>query len=182
MLVMYSFLSRTSLMVKRDHFKAHLVHIVRAGGAHAVAHHFRLFHDLFHGNCPMMPRRWPSITRRISASRSLSVLVRNCSAAVMMRFGIGLHLDLRHGFDRDRDALLACRDPVAGATSKAHQFQRQTFHCFHHRVRMTVPRPLMTCVPPKAIDHQRLMRTRLAVQPGYCAHNEDHAERDQQTD
>ena len=31
---------------ERNHFEAHLVHVVGAGGAHAVAHHFRLFHDL----------------------------------------------------------------------------------------------------------------------------------------
>ena len=31
---------------------------------------------------PMMPRRWPSITRRIKPWRSSSVLVRNCSDAV----------------------------------------------------------------------------------------------------
>src|SRR5437868_2245691 len=81
MLVMYSLLSRTSLMVKlmtsspillmssaqvermrsptisgslticstSDDFQPHLAHVVRAGRAHAVAHHFRLFDDLLDG-------------------------------------------------------------------------------------------------------------------------------------
>ena len=35
----------------------------------------------------MMPRRWPSITSRISASRSTGALLRNCSAAVRMLSG-----------------------------------------------------------------------------------------------
>ena len=33
---------------ERNHFQAHLVHVVGAGGAHAVAHHLRLLDDLFH--------------------------------------------------------------------------------------------------------------------------------------
>src|SRR5579862_6192165 len=37
---------------ERDHFQAHLVHVVRAGGAHAVSHHFRLLDDLFHRQLP----------------------------------------------------------------------------------------------------------------------------------
>ena len=41
---------------------------------------------------PMMPRRWPSITSRISPSRSCGVLVRNCSAAVWMDSGSDLTL------------------------------------------------------------------------------------------
>ena len=32
---------------ERNHFEAHLVHVVGAGGAHAVAHHLRLLDDLF---------------------------------------------------------------------------------------------------------------------------------------
>src|SRR4029077_1507788 len=31
-----------------DDFQAHFAHVVRAGGAHAVADHFRLLDDLFH--------------------------------------------------------------------------------------------------------------------------------------
>src|SRR2546423_786013 len=31
-----------------DHLEAHLVHVVRAGRAHAVAHHLRLLDDLLH--------------------------------------------------------------------------------------------------------------------------------------
>ena len=33
---------------ERDDLEAHLVHVVGAGGAHAVADHLRLLHDLFH--------------------------------------------------------------------------------------------------------------------------------------
>ena len=33
---------------ERDHLEPHLVHVVGAGGAHALAHHLRLFDDLFH--------------------------------------------------------------------------------------------------------------------------------------
>ena len=33
---------------ERDHFQAHLVHVVGAGGAHAVGDHLRLLDDFFH--------------------------------------------------------------------------------------------------------------------------------------
>jgi len=44
-LAMYSFLSRTSLMVKET-TPAHLAQVVGAGAAHLAAHHLRFLDDL----------------------------------------------------------------------------------------------------------------------------------------
>src|SRR6266704_36696 len=82
MLVMYSFLSRTSLIVKLMTSSPILLI--------SSAHVDRMRSPTISGSlticstvsCPMIPRRWPSITRRIKASRCSGRLVRNCSAAV----------------------------------------------------------------------------------------------------
>ena len=55
---------------------------------------------------PMMPRRWPSITRRIRPSRCGGALGEELLGGGENRFAIGADLDLRNGFDGDGDALL----------------------------------------------------------------------------
>jgi hypothetical protein len=82
MLVMYSFLSRTSLMVKEMTSRPILfmssAQVERMRSA-TISGCLTISSTV---SWPMMPRRWPSITSRIRPSRSWSVLVRNCSAAV----------------------------------------------------------------------------------------------------
>ncbi len=82
MFVMYSFLSRTSLMVNEITSRP----IFSISGVTVLS----IFEPTFSGSLtssstvswPTMPRRWPSITRRIKPSRSCWLLLRNCSAAV----------------------------------------------------------------------------------------------------
>ena len=82
MFVMYSFLSRTSLMVKEMTSSPILLmssaHVARMRSP-TISGSFTVCST---ESCPMMPRRCPSITKRISPSRAASDLVKNCSAAV----------------------------------------------------------------------------------------------------
>ena len=84
MLTMYSFLSRISRMVKLTMSSPILLR--------SSAHVLRMLWLIVSGSFtidstvswPTMPRRCPSMTRRISPSRSSGLLLRNCSAAVRM--------------------------------------------------------------------------------------------------
>ena len=124
MLVMYSFLSRTSLMVKEITSRPILFMSsaqVERMRSPTISGCFTISSTV---SWPMMPRRWPSITRRIRPSRSSGGLVRNCSAAVRMRLRIGLHFDLRYGFHRDRYALAGV-EVLLRRDVKRHQLERQ---------------------------------------------------------
>ena len=92
MLVMYSFLSRTSLMVKEITSRPILfmssAQVARMRSP-TISGCFTISSTV---SWPMMPRRCPSMTRRISPSRSSSLLVRNCSAAVRIDSGSDLTL------------------------------------------------------------------------------------------
>ena len=82
MLVMYSFLSRTSRMVKLTTsspiFDMSSMQVERIRSA-TISGSFTICSTV---SCPMMPRRCPSITRRINPSRMSGDFERNCSAAV----------------------------------------------------------------------------------------------------
>src|ERR1022692_3734514 len=147
MLAMYSFLSRTSLMVNEITSSPILfmssAQVERIRSA-TISGCFTISSTV---SCPMMPRRWPSITSRIKASRSCGGLVRNCSDAVntdsgsdftlicatesvltaseqfQHRFRVGLHFDLRHGFYRDGNALLGV-EVLLRRHVEGHQLQR----------------------------------------------------------
>src|SRR3984957_4543408 len=79
---MYSFLSRTSLIVNEITSRPILFMSaaqVPRMRSETISGCFTISSTV---SWPMMPRRWPSITNRIRPSRSWSLLVRNCSAAV----------------------------------------------------------------------------------------------------
>ena len=119
---------------------------------------------------PMMPRRWPSITSRIRPSRSWSVLVRNCSAAVKIDSRIRLHLDLRDRFDRHRDALLGVEILLRRHVER-HQFQRQLAADLHHGQHHRAV-PLHHARPAQAVHDECFVRPRFAIEPGHSAHQE----------
>jgi len=90
---------------ERDDLQPHLVHIVGAGGAHAVADHFGLLYDLFHRELPDNPAQ---VALQHQADQSLALL--RCLGEKLFRsglnrLGIGFDLDLRDGFHRHCDAL-----------------------------------------------------------------------------
>ena len=72
---------------ERDHFQAHLVHVVGAGGAHALGHHLRLLDDLFHRELADDAAQVAFHHQPDQAFALCGVLVRNCSAAVRMDSG-----------------------------------------------------------------------------------------------
>src|SRR6266705_3539841 len=128
MLVMYSFLSRTSLMVKLTTSSPILLMSsaqVERMRSPTISGSLTICSTV---SCPMIPRRWPSITRRIKVQLSVEQIVKEPEMAFhhqanqglplfrplgkkllgsrQDRLFVGLHLDLRHRFHRDGDALL----------------------------------------------------------------------------
>jgi hypothetical protein len=65
-------------------------------------------------------------------------LVRNCSAAVTDRFGIGLHFNLRNGFHGDGDALLGV-ELLLRSDVEGHQLRGTARGRFRTMGKMTVP-------------------------------------------
>ncbi len=96
-------------------------------------------------NCPMMPRRCPSITSRISPSRSSGGLVRNCSAAVRIDSGSDFTLICATASTVTATPCRVYRS-CFGATSNdisSSDSPRQ----FSTIGKITVPRPFTTRVP-----------------------------------
>ena len=180
MFEMYSFLSRTSLMVKEMTSRP----ILLMSSAQVA----RMRSPTISGslticstvNWPMMPRRWPSITSRIRPSR--------CCGAFEELLGrgqnrglIAAHLDLRHSFNGHRHALLGV-EILLRSHVEAHQFEAQLAAVLHHgkdhrAVALDDPRAA------KSIDNQCLVGPGLAIHPGQQAQNNDqrqYAESDNQ--
>ena len=147
MLVMYSFLSRTSLMVNEITSRPILFMSsaqVERMRSPTISGCFTISSTV---SWPMMPRRWPSITRRISPSRSSGVLVRNCSAAVRIDSGSDFTLICATASTVTATPCLVYRS-CCGATSNdisSSESPRQ----FSTIGKITVPRPLTMRVPRK---------------------------------
>jgi hypothetical protein len=77
------------------------------------------------------------------------------------RFFVGLHLDLSHGFDSDRYALLGV-EVLLGRDVERHQFERKTFGIFDHRKDDRAV-ALNHARSAKAVDDQRFVWSGLAV-------------------
>ena len=115
-----------------NHFQAHLVHVVRAGGAHAVADHLGLLDDLFHRE---LADDAAQVAFHDQADEALALLGRlgeELLGGGEDGLGVGLHLDLRHRFHRDRHALAGV-EILLGRDVERHQFQRQSSAVLHHR-------------------------------------------------
>ena len=126
---------------------------------------------------PMMPRRWPSITSRIRPSRSCGGLGQELLGGGQDRLRIRLHLDLRHGFHRDRHALLGV-EILLRRDVERHQLQRQLAAVLHHREdHRALPDDAGAA---EAVNDQRLVRAGLAVQPGH--HHQEQDRQNSQTD
>ena len=117
---------------------------------------------------PMMPRRWPSITRRIRPSRSCGDLGEELLGRGLDRFRIGLDLDLRDRFHRHGDALLGV-EILLRRDVERHQLERKQAAILHHGEDHGAA-AFDDARAAEAINHQRFMRAGLAVQLGEHGH------------
>ena len=164
-LVMYSFLSRTSLMVNETTSSP----ILLMSSAQVA----RMRSPTISGSLticsteswPMMPRRWPSITRRMRPSRACVRLGEELLGRGLNGFGIALHFDLRNRFHRHGDALLGV-EILLRRDIKRHQLQRKLAKTFDHREDHRSP-ALHDARAAQAIDNQRFMRTGFAKHGRY---------------
>src|SRR5208282_3531792 len=146
---------------ERDHLQAHLVHVVGAGGAHAVAHHLGLLDDFFHGELSDDPAQMAFHHQTNQAFALLIGLGEELLGRGINRFGVGLHLDLRNRLDGYGDALFGI-EILLWSDVKRHELERQIMavldHGEHDRS-MTGDYALAA----KAINNQRFMWSRFAV-------------------
>src|SRR5262249_7794839 len=139
---------------ERDDLQAHLVHIVGAGGAHAVTHHFGLLHNLFH--CELA-NDTAQMAFQDQADEPLALLWRfgkKLFGGSLNRFGIGFNFDLCDGFHRDRDALSSI-EILLGRDVERHQLQREHLPILHHRKNYGAA-PLDDAGAAETIDHECL--------------------------
>ncbi len=121
----------------------------------------------------MMPRRWPSITRRDQAFALLIGLGEELFRRGQDGLHVRLDLDLSDRLDRDGHTLLGI-EILLRSDVERHQFERQLAadldHGKHQRaVSFHDPRAA------QSVDDQGLMGAGFAVQPGHPAHQEqDH--------
>ena len=132
---------------ERNDFEPHLVHVVRAGGAHAVADHFRLLDDLFYRELADDAAQMAFHHQPDQSFALLRRLGQKLFSRGLDRFRIGLDLDLRHRFDGDGDALSRV-EILLRRHIERHQLKRQ-HRQFSTIGKMTMPRPLMMRVPRK---------------------------------
>ena len=153
---------------ERDDLEPHLVHVFGAGGTHAVGDHLRLLHDFFH--------------RELADDAAQMAFHHQADQAFALLIGLGeellgggqdglhvrLHLDLRHRFDGDRDALLGVEILLRRHVER-HQLQRKLAADLDHReYQRSVA--LDHAGSAKSVDDQRFMRAGLAIEPGHAAH------------
>ncbi len=149
---------------ERDHLQPHLVHVIGAGGAHAVGHHLGLLDDLFHRE---LPDNAAQVSFHHQPDQRFPVLRRLGEELLgrgQDRFRIGLHLDLRHCLHGDGNALLGVQ-VLLRSNIEGHQLQRQLTAVFHHgkddrAVSLYDPRAA------KSVHDQGLVRPGLAIEPG----------------
>src|SRR5208283_1721850 len=156
------------LQGEADDFKAHLAHVVGAGGAHAVADHFRLLDDLLDGE---LADDAAKVTFHDQADEAIALRGRfrkELFGGGENGFLVILHLDLRHGFHGDRDALLGV-EILLRSDVEGHQLQREILAGLHHGENDRAP-PGVDIRAAEAIDDQRFVRSSLAIHPGDDRH------------
>src|SRR6266404_3531866 len=146
MLVMYSFLSRTSFSVKLTTSSPILfmsaAHVERMRSP-TISGSFTICSTV---SWPMMPRRCPSMTSRIKPSRCSGRLVRNCSAAVRMDTGSDFTLSCATASTVTATPWLLYR-LCCGATSNDISSSESSRHC--SSIGMRIVPPLVTVLGPR---------------------------------
>ena len=168
---------------ERDHFEPHLAHVVRAGGAHPLAHHLRLLHDLLDGELADDAAQMAFHHQADQAFALRRSLGEELLGGGEDRLLVGAHLDLRDGFDRYRDALLGV-EILLRSDIEAHQLERELAAVLHHRKDHGAV-PLDDARAAEAVDNHGLVRAGLAIHPGQHAHQENqrqYSESDKEND
>ena len=83
-----------------------MVHVIGAGGTHAISNHLWLLYDFFHRE---LADDAAQMSFHHQANQSLALLIslgQKLLGCGQNGFGIRLHFDLRHRLDGDRDTLL----------------------------------------------------------------------------
>ena len=125
---------------ERDDLEAHLVHVVGAGGAHAVGDHLRLLDDL-------LDRQLADDAAQVAfhdqADQALALrrrLGQELLGGGEDRLVVALHLDLGDRFDGHRDALLRV-EILLRRDVERHQLERQRLEALDHREDHACRRP-----------------------------------------
>ncbi len=142
-------------------FEAHLVHIVGAGAAHAVADHLGLLDDFFHGE---LSDDAAQMAFHHQADQAFALLIgfgEELLGGGEDGFLVGLHLDLGDGLHGDGYALLGVEILLRRHVER-HQFEGKVAAVFDHR-KDDGAVSLDHAGSAKAINNQRFMRSRLAV-------------------
>ena len=132
MLTMYSFLSRTSLIVNDTTSSPILFMSSAQVRAHAVGDHLRLLHDLLDRELADDAAQMPFHHQPDQALALLRRLGQELLRRGLDRLQVRLHLDLRDRFDRHRDALLGV-EVLRRRDVERHQLQRQLVARLDHR-------------------------------------------------
>ena len=158
---------------ERDHLQPHLVHVIRAGRSHPVGHHLRLLHDLFHRE---LADDAAQVTFHHQADQRFPVL-RRLGEELLRRsqdgFRIGLHLDLRDRLDGDGNALFGV-EVLLRSDIERHQLERELAAGLDHGEDDRAV-SLYHAGAAKSVDHQDLIRSRLAIQSGEDADQQHHS-------
>ena len=144
-----------------NYFQAHLVHVVGAGAAHAVADHLRLLDDFFDGE---LSDDAAQVAFHHQADQAFALLIglgQELLGRGEDRFFVGLHLDLSDGLDGDGDALLGV-EILLRSDVERHQFERKILAVFDHRKDDRAV-SLDHAGSAKAVNDQRFMWSRFAV-------------------
>ena len=145
-------------------FQAHLVHVLGAGGPHAVGHHLRLLDDFFHRQLADDAAQVAFHHQPDQRFAFLLGLGQELLRRGLNGFRVRFDFDLGHGFHRDGHALFGVEVLLRGHIER-HQFQRKLPAAFHHGKNHGAV-PLDDPGPAESVNHQRLMRAGFAIKPG----------------
>jgi len=147
-----------------DDLKAHLRHVVHAGGAHALGDHLRLLDDLFDGQLADDAAQMAFHHKADEAFALVGRLRQKLLGGGKDRLVIRAHLDLRDCLDRHGHALLGV-EILLRRDVKAHQLQRELaigFNDGEYDRAATLDDARVT----KSIDDNCLVRSCLAKHSG----------------
>src|SRR5439155_20127278 len=160
-----------------NHLETHLVHVVGAGGTHAVSNHLRLLHDFFHCELSDDAAQMPFHDQPDESFALLVSLGKELFRRSQNGLHVGFHFDLRHGFDGDRHALLGV-EVLLRRDIKRHQLQRKSTANLNHRKHDGAV-SFHDSGSAEPVNYQCFMWSSLAVQACQRAHQEHGAEHDE---
>ena len=115
-----------------DHLEAHLVHVVRAGRAHAVAHHLRLLHDLLDSELADDAAQMAFHDKAYEAFALVGQFREELFGCGKDGLLVRADFDLGDGFDGYGDTLFGIEILLRGDV-EAHEFERELARVFNNR-------------------------------------------------